>query len=255
MSKFKTMPGDLEINRLGTIIQKYNPNHGADGRFTSGGGGGGTPVKEGDLLLRSFERKVDKAYGTGEEAFSIAHTGDQSTASLGEYLARGHTVNDNLRNSASMGEAGYIDLGDGKTYADGGTVKGLDNAIAMAPPIPNTLVWRTTSADAIRGLKKGGVYMDKGYTSTTAADITHPENGTLLLSLATVSSGKKSIMEINTGKGKGIYMPKMFPGQPIAEHEKEFLMPRNTKMKYLGPDYRPSSGGNWIEIHRFKVVD
>ena len=60
MSKFKTMPGDLEIVRGGTLLEKYNPNHGADGRFTSGGGGSGAPIKEGDLLLKHFEKKVDK---------------------------------------------------------------------------------------------------------------------------------------------------------------------------------------------------
>ncbi len=125
----------------------------------------------------------------------------------------------------------------------------------MAPPIGRQLVWRTTSADAIKGLKEGGVYTDKGFTSTTAADITHPDNGILLLSLATVSSGKKSIMEIETSKGKGIYMPRMFPGQPIADHEKEFLMPRNTKMRYRGPEYRFLSKDQIVEIHRFKVVD
>ena len=53
MSKFKTMPGDLEINRLGTIIQKYNPNHGADGRFTSGGGAGTASLSEGDIHLNN----------------------------------------------------------------------------------------------------------------------------------------------------------------------------------------------------------
>ena len=248
MSKFKTMPGDLEINRGGTILQKYNPNHGPDGRFTSGGGGGGPAISENNIHLNHFEKKVDKAYGTGEDAFGMDKLDPEAKSALGNYLAKGHVVNDNIRKGA-MGEY----LTDEKTVGD--VAAGLDKSIELAPPIPNTLVWRTTSADAIRGLQKGGVYMDKGFTSTTAADITHPENGTLLLTLATVSSGKKSIMEINTGKGKGIYMPKMFPGQPIADFEKEFLMPRNTKMKYLGPDYRPTSGDNWIEVHRFKVVD
>jgi hypothetical protein len=62
-------------------------------------------------------------------------------------------------------------------------------------------------------------------------------------------------MEIKTGKGKGIYMPRMFPGQPIAEHEKEFLMPRNTKMRYIGPEYRFLSKDQVVEVHQFKVVD
>ena len=209
-----------------------------------------------DNSVRNFERAVEQAYGTGEESFSISDTGDQSVAALGEYLAKGHIINDNLRSSASMGAAGYIDLGDGRTYAESSVVKGLDNAIEMAPPMPNQTVWRTASADAVLVLKKNGVYQDKGFTSTTAVDITHPDNGKLLLTLATVSSGKKVIMQIDTGSsGKGLYIPKMFPGQPIAEIEHEFLMPRNTKMKYLGPYYISTADGDGVlEIHRFKVV-
>lgn len=250
MSKFKTMLGDLEVVRYGEVIAKANPyRDSSTGRFTTGGGGvGQASVSEGDIHLNYVEKKVDKAYGKGEDAFTMDKLDEQSKGALGHYLGVGSEMNNRLRKDD-------VSFPSGKPYAESADVVGLDNAIAMAPPIPNTLVWRTTSADAIRSLKKGGVYMDKGFTSTTAADITHPENGTLLLTLATVTSGKKSIMEINTGKGKGIYMPKMFPGQPIADFEKEFLMPRNTKMKYLGPDFRPTSGDNWIEIHRFKVVD
>jgi hypothetical protein len=253
MSRFKTMPGDLQIQRAQKVVVKANPyRDGATGRFTTGGAGGGAakpPVKEGDLMLNHFEKAVDKAYGTGEEAFSIAHTGDQSTAALGHYLGAGHTMNDRIRKHDFSVED------TSKPYIETDNVKGLDHAIDIAPPIPNKLVYRTTSADAIRPLKKGGIYMDEGFTSTTAVDITHPDNGILLLQLATVSPGKKSIMEINTSKGKGIYMPRMFPGQPIADFEKEFLMPRSTKMKYLGPDYRFIGKDQILEIHRFKVVD
>jgi hypothetical protein len=63
-------------------------------------------------------------------------------------------------------------------------------------------------------------------------------------------------MRIDTGKeGKGLYMPKMFPGQPIAQFEKEFLMPRKTKMKYMGEDYLFLDNGSAIKIHDFKVVE
>ena len=68
MSKFKTMPGDLEIVRGGTLLEKANPYRDAStGRFTTGGGGGGAPISEGDLLLKHFEKKVDKVYKTGTE--------------------------------------------------------------------------------------------------------------------------------------------------------------------------------------------
>ena len=223
------------------VVIKYNPNHDHLGRFTSAGGGS---------ALSGFERKVDEAYGTGEEAFSIAHTGDVSTAALGTYLAKGHVVNEYLRD-----EVGGEYITDTRTAED--IAVGLDNAIAMAPPMPNQTVWRVARADAVLSMQKGKVYVDKGFASTTAADITHPDNGTLLLTLAHVSGGKKVLTQIDTGpKGKGIYMPKMFPGQPIAEFEKEFLLPRNTKMKYVGVDYKfLGTSDNFLEIHKFKVVD
>jgi len=48
MSKFKTMPGDLEIVRGGTLLEKANPYRDAStGRFTTGGGGGGAYITYG----------------------------------------------------------------------------------------------------------------------------------------------------------------------------------------------------------------
>jgi hypothetical protein len=233
----------LEWGYAPSTVQKHQDHdQKTHGNWATGGG---------DTAINKFENAANQAYGTGEEAFTIYYTGDNSVAALGEYLARGHTVNDNIRSS------GDLDRGDGKTYADSSVVKGLDNAIEMAPRMPNQKVWRTASAEAIENLKVNGVYIDKGFTSTTAVDITHPDNGMLLLTLSTVSSGRKALMEIDTGSvGKGLYMPKMFPGQPIAEKEREFLLPRETKMRYLGSDFNISPSGKTIaEIHKFKVED
>jgi hypothetical protein len=233
----------LEWGYAPSTVQKHQDHdQKTHGNWATGGG---------DTAINKFENAANQAYGTGEEAFTIYYTGDNSVAALGEYLARGHTVNDNIRSS------GDLDLGDGKTYADSSVVKGLDNAIEMAPRMPNQKVWRTASAEAIENLKVNGVYIDKGFTSTTAVDITHPDNGLLLLTLSTVSSGRKALMEIDTGSvGKGLYIPKMFPGQPIAEKEREFLLPRETKMRYLGSDFNISpSGKTIVEIHKFKVED
>jgi hypothetical protein len=233
----------LEWGYAPSTVQKHQDHdQKTHGNWATGGG---------DTAINKFETAANQAYGTGEEAFTIYYTGDNSVAALGEYLARGHTVNDNIRSS------GDLDRGDGKTYADSSVVKGLDNAIEMAPRMPNQKVWRTASAEAIENLKVNGVYIDKGFTSTTAVDITHPDNGLLLLTLSTVSSGRKALMEIDTGSvGKGLYIPKMFPGQPIAEKEREFLLPRETKMRYLGSDFNISpSGKTIVEIHKFKVED
>jgi hypothetical protein len=233
----------LEWGYAPSTVQKHQDHdQKTHGNWATGGG---------DTAINKFENAANQAYGTGEEAFTIYYTGDNSVAALGEYLARGHTVNDNIRSS------GDLDRGDGKTYAESSVVKGLDNAIEMAPRMPNQKVWRTASAEAIENLKVNGVYIDKGFTSTTAVDITHPDNGLLLLTLSTVSSGRKALMEIDTGSvGKGLYIPKMFPGQPIAEKEREFLLPRETKMRYLGSDFNISpSGKTIVEIHKFKVED
>lgn len=231
-------------------MQKFNPNHDEKGQFATGNTGAVASFDEGNLSLNHFEKKVDKAYGKGDNAFTIAHTGDASTAALGTYLAKGHVLNDHIR-SGQMDEY----LTDETQVKD--VVSGLDNAIEMAPRMPNQTVWRTTSLDAVKNLREGSIYKDKGFTSTTAADITHPDNGLLLITLSKVSHGQKAVMEIQTGKeGKGLYMPKMFPGQPIADFEKEFLLPRDTKMKYTGIDLRPlGNGDNWLQVHTFKVVN
>jgi len=235
-------------------FEKANPyKDPTTGRFTTGGGGVTTPAKpkvpEGKMNEAYFEDKANKAYATGtEDEFTIAYTGDESTAALGTYLAKGHMVNDYIR-SDKMDEF----LTDERKVGD--VVSGLDNAIEMAPRMPNQTVFRVGNAEAVGKLRKGSVYEDKGFSSTTATDLTHPDNDIQLLTLAKVSSGQKTIMRINTGKeGKGIYMPKMFPNQPIAEFEKEFLMPRKTKMKYVGEDYIFLDNGSAIKIHDFKVV-
>jgi hypothetical protein len=243
-----------DSDEIEIVIEKANPYRDAStGRFTTGGGGVGLTepkVSEGKMNETYFEKQADEAYKTGtEDEFVMAYTGDESTAALGTYLAKGHMVNDHIR-SGDM--EGY--LTDERKVSD--VVSGLDNAIEMAPPMPKQTVFRVGNAEAVGKLRKGSIYEDKGFTSTTATDLTHPDNGIQLLTLAKVSSGQKAIMRINTGKeGKGIYMPKMFPNQPIAEFEKEFLMPRNTKMKYLGEDYLFLDNGSAIKIHDFKVVE
>lgn len=240
-----------DSDEIQIVVEKANPyRDAATGRFTTGGGGGVTPnTSMGKLNETYFENKANEAYKTGtEDEFTMAHTGDESTAALGTYLAKGHMVNDRIR-------SGQTDeyLTDERKVSD--VVGGLDNAIEMAPRMPKQTVFRVGNAEAVGKLRKGSIYEDKGFTSTTATDLTHPDNGIQLLTLAKVSSGQKTIMRINTGnEGKGIYMPKMFPNQPIAEFEKEFLMPRNTKMKYLGEDYLFLDNGSAIKIHDFKVV-
>jgi len=169
-------------------------------------------------------------------------------SAVGEYLAKGHKVNDYVRQGA-MGEY----LTDEKTVQT--VVDGLDSAIDAAPKLPGGELFRVISADAVERLKKGDVITDKGYMSTTTADLTHGDNGKLLLTLATISSGKKAIAVITNNKGKsGLFMPAVMKGQPIAEFEREVVLPRGTELKYRGEDYHFYEGGNGgaIIIHKFE---
>ena len=89
--------------------------------------------------------------------------------------------------------------------------------------------------------------------STTAANVLAPENGKLLLTLATVSSGRKSIAVITNNGGKsGLFMPAVKQGQPIAEFEREVILPRNTKLKYKGEDYYFMQGGGVLTYYKFE---
>jgi hypothetical protein len=114
-------------------------------------------------------------------------------------------------------------------------------------------VWRVASAASVDGLKVGQVVRDRGYTSTTVMDLTQPENGMMLLTLSTVSSGQKSLIEINTGDGVGLFIPSVGIGNTVAM-EKEFLMPRDSLLEYLGFREMPLSSGSAMKIHQFKKV-
>jgi len=129
-------------------------------------------------------------------------------------------------------------------------VKEIDSAIERAPEFPNKEVYRVAPSFLVEGMEVGTVIQDLGYQSTTIADLTKPENGILLLSLSTVSSGQKSLIRINLGsKGKGLYLPAVSK-DPVSEHEQEFLLPRNTKLRYTGNEKFKSS-----TIHKFEVVN
>jgi hypothetical protein len=129
-------------------------------------------------------------------------------------------------------------------------VQEIDAAIERAPKFPNREVYRVAPSFLMDGMKVGTVIQDLGYQSTTVADLTKPENGVLLLSLSTVSSGQKALTRINLGsEGKGLYLPAVSK-DPVSAHEREFLLPRGTKLRYTGNEKIQSS-----VIHTFEVVN
>jgi hypothetical protein len=82
---------------LRPILKHGDHDQKTHGNWATGGG---------DTAINKFENAANQAYGTGEEAFTIDYTGDNSVAALGEYLARGHTVNDNHTKFGNDGRSG-----------------------------------------------------------------------------------------------------------------------------------------------------
>lgn len=64
-------------------VQKYNHNHGQDGRFSSGGGGGGVQTKNGV----SYRESMDPSWGEYDTATAEAHLMNYGRIYLDEYGA------------------------------------------------------------------------------------------------------------------------------------------------------------------------
>lgn len=171
----------------------------------------------------------------------------EESAAIQEYVTQGSNLNGSMR----RGELS-APFTDKKTVAQ--TAIQLDSAMYSAPPMKDMAVWRVANIRSVEGLKVGDVVRDKGYASTTIADLTKGENGMMLLQLNSVSSGRKTLLEINTGEiGRGLFMPALGTSATV-EFEKEFLIARDSLMEYLGARQMPLSSGSSMAIHQFKVV-
>ena len=197
----------------------------------------------------SHDQKTHGAWATGQTSNSIDENeiyekyqgyklDDLESGKISWYIQNGVRLNKELRTDQT--DQTLIEK----------AVKEIDSAIDRAPKFPNREVYRVAPSFLIEGMKPGTVIQDLGYQSTTIADLTKPENGVLLLSLSGVSSGQKSLIRINTGsKGTGLYLPAV-SNDPVSAHEQEFLLPRNTKLRYTGNEKFQSS-----TIHKFEVVN
>jgi len=223
-----------DVTKHGTHDQSsHNPHKGGRGALA-----GGTRYEPEEIL---------DVYAGAEFELST-----EENAAVQDYVAQGHRLNSGLRKPTSeYGEKIYFT--DEKTIAE--TASQLDSAIASAPPMEDMAVWRVANVRSVDGLKVGDVVRDRGYASTTVADLTDPKNGIKLLQLNSVSSGRKALVEINTGKeGKGLFIPAIGVG-PTVDFEVEFLLPRESLMEYLGVRQMPLSSGSSMAIHQFKVVN
>jgi hypothetical protein len=237
----------LDIMRMGTkssgfIYTKKIEKHGTHDQSTHNPHKGGRGSLAGGT--RSTPEEIKDIYAGAEFELS-----NEENGAVQGYVSQGHKINGALRE----GQDGKLYLTDEKTLGE--TAANLDTAIASAPPMKDMLVSRVANVRSVEGLKVGARVRDKGYASTTVADLTLPENGIMLLQLNSISSGRKALVEINTGaSGRGLFIPSVGVG-PTVDFEKEFLLPRNSLMEYLGVRDFALGNGKTMDIHQFKVVD
>lgn len=183
------------------------------------------------------EASLGKAYRDAEFRESLSF---DEKYSIESYLQRGHNINTKIRKGENLdGDEVHIDR--------------LDEIISLAPALNGDRLYRTTSTEALEGLRVGDVIQDKGYMSTTVANLLEPANGILLLTLSTVTSGRKSIIRIDGNyKKTGLFMPAVNPSSPIAEFEKEVVLPRGTKLRYKGFVMYPIGDDQAVQVHDFE---
>jgi len=236
----------LDIMRMGTkssgfIYTKKLEKHGSHDQSRHNPHKGGRGAVAGGTRYEPEE--IMDIYAEAE--FEVSN---EENKAIQDYVAKGHVLNGHLR----RGETEEY-MTDETKVSD--IASGLDSAIASAPPMEDMAVWRVANVLSVEGLKVGERVRDKGFASTTVADLTKPENGIMLLTLNGVSSGRKTLIEVNTGKaGKGLFVPAVGIG-PTVDFEREFLLPRNSLMEYMGIRDFPLSSGKTMDIHQFKVVD
>ena len=224
-------PGLKPIIKHGTHDQKTH------GSWARGEQSSGTPEdkKKSPVRDAGMESRYEKT------KFRESMSQDERSA-INDYVQGGHNLNRTIREGESEPQA----------------TKGLDALIERAPNLNGDRLYRVTSARSLDSLKVGDVIEDKAYVSTTTKNLLDNKNGTLLLHLATVSSGEKSMVRIDGNfEKKGLYVKSVASStNPTAEFEHEVILPRNTKMRYKGFTVYPvdSAESSYFKVHDFERI-
>ena len=223
-------------------VTKFNQNHdGKTGKFSSSQSG----VASGS---ESQHLKFSDAYS--EQGFLTPDTADEMGTesemtseqfnNLVYYQSNGYEViNPYLRTGMAPTLFG-VDPHQEGAYLDA-KIASIDDLISRLPQIKlETPLYRVFPASAITGLKVGQVYQDKGYLSATTKDISAKGNKDLRQALGGLSSSMDVVARIiPNGHYSGASMNDLVAVKRYA-HEEEFLMPRDTQIKYLGFEKAPS---------------
>ncbi len=195
LDRSRAKPGQLD-SLFASGVQKYNQNHGDNGRFTSGSGGGGG----GGIEEEPFKRQDNL---NGDEYVAVRKYCSTEYVFLNSYL----------RNPNTEIPEKYQWM-----------TQQMDSAIAKQPGLPaGTKLYRGFKYSDAFGNKKpeelvGAVITDKGFMSTSTAKEVAEKFGSARVSIS-VPEGYKGL-DITKVKNT-----------PAAKVEREIILPRGTKLQ------------------------
>lgn len=155
-------------------------------------------------------------------------------------------VNEYARND--MKDPRVVSIGDGtdaKDFEVENTIAVLDKAIEDSPDagFGENNLYRVFSDRLVEDLQPGDTFVDKGFMSTTRADITRQENRQMRIDLGAIGSSEDTvgvILPSPSKKGKGLAVDwrlenSGFDGSSeYYQKEQEVLLPRGTSLLFLG---------------------
>lgn len=219
---------------------------------------------EGEFIVSGKFEVVDRDNENGFTYVSLRAVGDvtkhqqHDQSSHGNWAGEGGTIKDfksayknfTLTEDeedalSDYGSSGYKDINNflrlgvtssNSQYQDylSQAVKSIDNAIDRAPLVENNnSLWRVFSPKAFLNLEIGKTYKDKGFMSTSLNDLSAKKNSEVKDNFMNVGGISQILGKILPNKNyKGISMnnTKVFNDFD----EREFILPRNTKLTFLG---------------------
>ncbi len=119
-------------------------------------------------------------------------------------------------------------------------IASLDSLIAKVPQVKSeTPLFRIFSKDVAAGMEVGQVFKDKGFFSTSFADVTDPKNEKLRGEMNFLQPNGIIGRIIPNGHYSGLSVNHI-QKDILYKHEKEFLLPRGSEFRYIGLGKTPS---------------
>jgi hypothetical protein len=228
-------------------VIKFNPNHDpANGEFTTGSGGA---TSSGERKLRevTFTPPVAAPGTEGASTLDGAYKGfslsGDETSALNSYLGNGYKyMNGILRGDIPTSDST-------KLYEM--NIEEMDKTIARAPIVKSeTPIFRVFNAYNITHLKPGETYEDKGFMSTTLADISAKKGKSVRQHIGDIDPTMDVVGRIKpNGHYSGLSVNHADKDLAAFPQEKEFILPRGTQLKYLGME-KGSSGETIMTFER-----